>query len=156
MLWPSAALRAKTGGSTEYAQHFMSAAGQQNGLYWPVKPGEEKSPLGPLIARARAVGYTPGAPHTEPRPYYGYYFRIPTRQGTFAPGGARNYVVGGHMSGGFALLAYPAIYGDSGIMTFIINHDGIVYQKNFGPATSRIAQQIIQYDPDASWQPSRP
>ncbi|MGC2412425.1 MAG: DUF2950 domain-containing protein [Stellaceae bacterium] len=151
-----AALRAKPGGSAEYAQHFMSATGQQNGLYWPVKPGEKESPLGPLIARARAAGYTPGAPHTEPRPYYGYYFRILTDQGASAPGGFRNYVVDGHMTGGFALLAYPAIYGDSGVMTFIVNQDGIVYQKNFGLATSRIALQITQYDPDATWQPSPP
>ncbi len=151
-----AALRVRSGDSAEYAQHFMSAAGQRNGLYWPVKPGAEESPLGPLIARARAAGYMPGAPHTEPRPYYGYYFRILTRQGTYAPGGARNYVVDGHMTGGFALLAYPAIYGDSGIMSFIVNQDGIVYQRNFGDATSRIAQQITQYDPDPSWQPGRP
>jgi hypothetical protein len=151
-----AALRVRSGDSAEYAQHFMSAAGQRNGLYWPVKRGEEESPLGPLIARARAAGYTPGAPHSEPRPYYGYFFRILTRQGAHAPGGARNYLVDGHMTGGFAMLAYPATYGDSGIMTFIVNQDGIVYQKNFGDATSRIAPQITEYDPDPSWQPSRP
>ncbi len=151
-----AALRAKSGGPAEYAQHFMSAPGQRDGLYWPVKPGEEESPLGPLIAQARAAGYTPGAPHSEPRPYYGYDFRILTRQGRYAPGGVRDYVADGHMTGGFALLAYPATYGDSGIMTFILNQDGIVYQKNFGAATAQIAQQITEYDPDASWQPSRP
>jgi hypothetical protein len=151
-----AALRAKSGGSAEYAQHFMSAAGQQNGLYWPVKPGEPESPLGPLIASTRAAGYTPGAPHPQPRPYYGYYFRILTGQGTFAPGGARNFVVDGHMTGGFALLAYPATYDNSGVMTFIVNQDGIVYQKNFAAATSRIVQQITEYDPDPSWQPSQP
>jgi Protein of unknown function (DUF2950) len=151
-----AALRVSSGGPAEYAQHFMSAAGQRNGLYWPVKPGEEESPLGPLIADARAAGYTPGMPHPAPRPYYGYYFRILTRQGAHAPGGPRDYVVDGHMIGGFALLAYPATYGDSGIMTFIVNQDGIVYQKNFGLATSRVAPQITQYDPDPSWQISQP
>ena len=151
-----AARRARSGSATEYAQHFMSRGGQRNGLYWPTKAGEEESPLGPLIAQARAAGYTPGAPHTRPRPYYGYYFRILTQQGKDAPGGARNYLVSGHLTGGFALLAYPAIWSDSGIMTFIVNQDGIVYQKNLGPLTARLASRITQYDPDASWQVSRP
>ncbi|HUC11540.1 MAG TPA: DUF2950 domain-containing protein [Stellaceae bacterium] len=150
------ALRVSSGEPAEYAQHLMSDPGQRNGLYWPVNPGEQESPLGPLIATARAAGYTPSAPHPAPRPYYGYFFRILTRQGTDAPGGARDYVVNGDMIAGFALLAYPAIYGNSGVMTFIVNEDGIVYQRNFGPATSRIVQQITQYDPDPSWQPSRP
>jgi hypothetical protein len=144
------------GGSREYAQHFMSTAGQRDGLYWPVKPGEEESPLGPLIASARAAGYSPGTSHVKPRPYYGYYFRILTQQGQNAPGGARNYVVNGHMTGGFALIAYPATYGDSGIMTFTVNQDGIVYQKNLASATTRIAPEITQYDPDGSWQVSKP
>jgi hypothetical protein len=151
-----AARHASSGAAAEYARHFMSRGGQRNGLYWPVKPGEEESPLGPLIARARAAGYTPGSPHTKPRPYYGYYFRMLTRQGKHAPGGARNYLVNGHLTGGFALLAYPARSGDSGIMTFVVNQDGIVYQKNFGPMTARIASRITAYDPDASWQVSRP
>jgi hypothetical protein len=151
-----AAKRLKAGGTSEYAQHFMSTDGQHNGLYWPVKPGEDESPLGPLIARARAAGYSPGTPHAKPRPYYGYYFRILTQQGKNAPDGARNYVVNGHTTGGFALIAYPASYGDSGVMTFVVNQDGIVYQKNLGPATTRIAQQITQYDPDPSWQVSQP
>jgi len=151
-----AAKRLGPGGSPEYAQHFMSTEGQQNGLYWPVKSGEEESPLGPLIARARAAGYSPGTPYAKPRPYYGYYFRILTQQGKNAPGGAKYYVVNGHITGGFALIAYPATYGDSGIMTFVVNQDGIVYQKNLGPATTRTAQRITQYDPDSSWQVSRP
>jgi hypothetical protein len=151
-----AAKRLGSGGSPEYAQHFMSTIGQRDGLYWPVKAGEEESPLGPLIARARAAGYRPGTPHVKPRPYYGYYFRILTQQGQIAPGGARKYIVNGHMTGGFALIAYPATYADSGIMTFIVNQDGIVYQKNLGPATTHIAQQITQYDPDLSWQASEP
>lgn len=143
-------------GSAEYAQHFLSAIGRRDGLYWPVKAGEEESPLGPLIARARAAGYRPGTPHLKPRPYYGYYFRILTQQGQNAPGGAKDYVVDNRMTGGFALIAYPATYGDSGIMTFIVNQDGIVYQKNLGPDTTRIAAAITQYDPDESWQASKP
>jgi hypothetical protein len=144
------------GGSAEYAQHFMSTIGERDGLYWPVKAGEEESPLGPLIARARAAGYRPGTPHLKPRPYYGYYFRILTQQGQNAPGGARNYIVNDHMTGGFALIAYPATYADSGIVTFIVNQDGIVFQKNLGPDTASIARQITQYDPDATWQASEP
>jgi len=142
-------------GSPDYAQHFMSRGAQRNGLYWPAKPGENESPLGPLIAAARAAGYSPGM-HMKPQPYYGYYFRILTQQGQNAPGGAMNYIVNGRMTGGFALVAYPATYGDSGIMTFIVNQDGIVYQKNLGPATPRIAAEIAQYDPDQSWQISKP
>jgi hypothetical protein len=151
-----AAKRLGSGDSPEYAQHFMSTIGQRDGLYWPVKAGEEESPLGLLIARARTAGYRPGTPHVKPRPYYGYYFRILTQQGQTAPGGAKNYIINDHMTGGFALIAYPATFGDSGIMTFIVNQDGIVYQKNLGPATTRIAQQITQYDPDPIWQASEP
>lgn len=144
------------GATAEYAQHFMSKNDQRDGLYWPVKAGEEESPLGPLIARARAAGYRPGTPHPKPRPYYGYYFHILTQQGQNAPGGTKNYVVNDHMTGGFALIAYPATYGNSGIMTFIVNQDGIVYQKNLGPDTKRIAAEITQYDPDGSWRTSQP
>lgn len=144
------------GGSAEYAQHFMSKTGKRDGLYWPVKTGEEESPLGLLIARARAAGYRPGTPHPKPRPYYGYYFHILTQQGPNAPGGAKDYVVDGRMTGGFALIAYPATYGDSGVMTFMVNQDGIVYQKNLGPHTPSIAAAITQYDPDGSWQVSEP
>lgn len=144
------------GGTAEYAQHFMSKIGQRDGLYWPVKAGEEESPLGPLIARARAAGYRPGTPHPRPRPYYGYYFHILTQQGANAPGGEKDYIVDGRMTGGFALIAYPAMYGNSGIMTFVVDQDGIIYQKNFGPDTPRIAAAITQYDPDGSWQVSEP
>jgi hypothetical protein len=151
-----AAKKLGPGGGAEFAQHFMSKTGQRDGLYWPVKAGEEESPLGLLIARARAAGYRPGTPHPKPRPYYGYYFHILTQQGQNAPGGAKNYVVNDHMTGGFALIAYPATYGDSGIMTFIVNQDGIVYQKNLGPDATRIAAAITQYDPDESWQISEP
>jgi hypothetical protein len=151
-----AAKKLGPGGAAEYAQRFISKIGERDGLYWPVKAGEEKSPLGPLIARARAAGYRPGTPHPRPRPYNGYYFHILTQQGPNAPGGAKDYVVDGRMTGGFALIAYPATHGDSGIMTFIVNQDGIVYQKNLGPDTPRIAAAITQYDPDGSWQVSEP
>ncbi len=143
-------------GASEYAQHFMSTIGQRDGLYWPVKRGDQESPLGPLIAQARAAGYRPGTPHVKPRPYDGYYFRILPQQGPNAPGGARNYVVNNRMTGGFAMIAYPATYGDSGIMTFIVNQNGIVYQKNLGRDTTSIARQITSYDPDGSWQASEP
>ena len=142
------------GGSSDYAQRFMSGPGQRDGLYWPVKPGEEESPLGPLITSARAAGYSPGVSHAKPQPYYGYYFRILTQQGQSAPGGTRNYVVDGHMTGGFALIAYPATYGDTGIMTFIVNQEGIVYQKKL--TSTRTAAEITRYDPDDGWQVSKP
>ena len=151
-----AAKKLGSGSAAEYAQHFMSKFGERDGLYWPVKAGEEERPLGPLIARARAVGYRPGTPHPKPRPYNGYYFHILTKQGQSTPGGAKDYVVNGHMTGGFALIAYPATYGDSGMMSFIVNQDGIVFQKNLGPNTTRIAAAFTQYDPDGSWQVSQP
>ena len=150
------AMKLGPGGAAEYAQHFMSTEGHRDGLYWPVKTGEEDSPLGPLIARARAAGYRPGTPHPKPRPYYGYYFHILTEQGPNAPGGAKDYIVNGHMTGGFALIAYPATPGDSGVMTFIVDQDGIVYQKNLGLDTKRIAADVTQYNPDESWKPSEP
>jgi hypothetical protein len=150
------AMRLGPGDIAEYAQHFTSKAGQRDGLYWPVNPGETESPLGPLIAQARAAGYQLGTPHVTPRPYYGYFFRILTRQGDNAASGARNFIVDGHMTKGFALIAYPASYGDSGIMTFVVGQTGIVYEKNLGPRTADIASRIEQYDPDVSWQPSKP
>jgi len=143
------------GGMAEYAQHFVSKVGMRDGLYWPVKQGEQESLLGPLIAQAREAGYRPGTPHLKPRPYYGYYFRILNRQGSSAPGGAKDYTVNGHMVAGFALIASPATYGDSGVMTFIVNQDGIVYEKNLGTDTTRIAAAITSYDPDGTWHVSR-
>ena len=146
-----AALSAHPGSAARYALHFMSREGERDGLYWPARAGEPQSPLGPLIAQARAAGYAPGGGHGRPHPYYGYYFRILTSQGPHAPGGAHSYLVGGKMTGGFALLAYPAKYGDSGIMTFMVNQAGIVFQKNLGLRTARIASKIVRYDPDESW-----
>jgi hypothetical protein len=137
------------GRRAEYARHLASASDKHDGLYWPTRAGEEQSPFGPLIAKARAAGYF--AKDNQSTPFFGYYYKILTRQGPNAPGGARNYVVNGQMTGGFAMLAFPAKYGNSGIMTFIVNQDGIVYQKDLGPETESIAANITQFDPDATW-----
>ena len=129
-----------------YAQRIVSTPGHKDGLYWP-KDGDE-SPLGELAAEAAAEGYKVGG---GPQPFHGYYFRILTKQGSHAPGGALDYVVDGKMIGGFALVAYPAEYGNSGVMTFIVNHAGDVYQKNLGPNTDELAKRITAFDPDKSW-----
>jgi hypothetical protein len=144
----------KVGGRSDYARRFVSSPDQHDGLYWPAAPGDPPSPLGPLVAQAQASGYKAGdsvSERTASQPYYGYYFRILTSQGPSAPGGAKSYVIDGHMSAGFALLAYPASYGDSGIMTFMVNDHGIVFERNLGPGTVRIARQITAYDPDSDW-----
>ena len=141
-------------GLHQYAQQVASTDGKHDGLYWPAAPGaENQSPLGPLVAAAEAKGYPPPPPTAGGRrPFQGYYFRILTGQGGHAPGGARSYIVGGHMTGGFALIAFPARWGDSGVMTFVVNQNGIVFQKNLGPDTARLARQATVYDPDRSWQ----
>ena len=142
------------GGHGEFAREFRSTPGRHDGLYWAAQAGEPESPLGPLVAEARAGGYPvdqPGAKRRAPRPYYGYFFRILTAQGGNASGGARSYIHEGNMTKGFALLAYPAAFGNSGIMTFMVNQNGIVFEKNLGPATARIARAITQFDPDSSW-----
>jgi hypothetical protein len=133
----------------QYAQKFASAPGRRDGLYWPTKPGELPSPLGPLVARARDEGYRRGS--SERVAYWGYYFRILTAQGKDAPGGAYGYLAHGKMIGGFALVAYPAQYGVSGVMTFIVNQDGIVYQKNLGPDSAAIARAMKSFNPDGTW-----
>jgi Protein of unknown function (DUF2950) len=135
-------------GAGVYARRIVSRPGQKDGLYWPVQSGEPESPLGELAAAASAEGYRAGE---RPTPYHGYYYKILTRQGPSAQGGALDYVVRGKMIGGFALLAYPAEYGNSGIMTFLVNHDGVVYQKDLGPTTARAAGQIRAFNPDGSW-----
>jgi hypothetical protein len=135
----------------EYAQKFRSTEGKKDGLYWPAKEGEPQSPLGDLAAKAVKEGYTPGKPGQGPQPYHGYYFRILKAQGKNAPGGAYDYVVKGNMIGGFALVAYPAEYGASGVMTFIVNHDGVVYQKDLGNETGKIASAMTKFDPDKTW-----
>jgi hypothetical protein len=134
----------------EYAVKFISDPGKRNGLYWETKAGEQPSPLGPILARAREAGYK-GTPSATPIPYYGYYYRILTAQGKNAPGGAFSYLVKGKMIGGFAVVAHPAEYGNSGVMTFIVNYEGKVFQKNFGANTTTIARNMKEYNPDSSW-----
>jgi hypothetical protein len=138
-------------GLHEYARKFDSSRGKQDGLYWEVQAGQAESPLGPLVAKARAQGYGGEDHEFHPSPYHGYFYRILTRQGPHAPGGAKDYLVNGHMTGGFALLAFPARWGDSGVMTFIVNQSGIVFQKNLGPDTKHLAREIKEYDPDSTW-----
>jgi hypothetical protein len=131
-------------GILEYAQKFVSTKGKQDGLYWEVKPGELESPVGPQMASARAEGY-------QRQPYHGYYYKILKGQGKDAPGGAYSYLAEKRMIGGFALVAFPAQYGVSGIMTFIVNQDGVVYQKNLGRNTAGIARGMKVFNPDTSW-----
>ena len=129
-----------------YAQRIVSTPGHKDGLYWPAD-GDE-SPFGELAAEASAEGYKVGG---GPQPFHGYYYRILTRQGPHAQGGELDYVVNGKMIGGFGLVAYPAEYGNSGVMTFIVSHAGTVYQKNLGPDTAELAKHITSFDPDKSW-----
>jgi hypothetical protein len=133
----------------QYAQHIASSKGTKDGLYWDTKEGEPDSPLGPLFATARREGYAPIA--GKPIPYHGYFFHILTAQGSHAPGGAYDYVAHGKMIGGFALIAYPAEWGSSGIMTFLVNQEGVLYEKDLGPDTTKVAQAIKSFDPDDSW-----
>jgi hypothetical protein len=137
-----------------YAEKFRSTPGMQDGLYWEVKSGEE-SPLGPLVAEAAGEGYKHRAHHAagHPRPFHGYVYRLLTSQGPAAHGGAQNYIVDGKMTGGFALVAYPIRYRDSGVMTFVVNQDGQIYQKDLGPQTAQIASEMVEYNPDNTWQP---
>ena len=138
-------------GLLEYAQKFVSDSGKRNGLYWEAKQGEPQSPLGPIVARARSEGYQGKQSGGGPVPYHGYYYKILTGQGKNAPGGAYSYLVRGKMIGGFALVAYPAEYGNSGVMTFIVNHEGKVFQKNLGNNTASMAKNMKVYDPDSTW-----
>jgi hypothetical protein len=137
-------------GILEYAQQFKSAPGKRDGLYWPTRPDEPPSPLGDLVVSAHARGYRL-AKEGAPTPFNGYLFRILTGQGPAAPDGAYDYIVRGHMIAGFGLVAFPAQYGVSGVMTFIVNHDGIVYQKDLGPTTGTIAAAMRRFNPDKSW-----
>ncbi|MGA8042840.1 MAG: DUF2950 domain-containing protein [Terracidiphilus sp.] len=133
-----------------YAQRILSRAGKEDGLYWPAS-GDAESPLGPFIAKAEAEGYTADATQ-KPEPFHGYFFRVLHSQGANAPGGAKDYVRGGRMTGGFGILAYPAEYRSSGVMTFMVGADGVVYQKDLGAKTAELVQSIRAYNPDASWQ----
>jgi hypothetical protein len=137
----------------EYAQRLASSKGQHDGLYWHTDNGERESPLGPLIAEARARGYLKGSPRKldDPRPYHGYLFQILTRQGASAPGGAHDYIINNHMIAGFALIAYPAKYGKSGTMTFQVGANGKVYEKDLGQRTGEIADGMEAFNPDSTW-----
>ncbi|NLT23611.1 MAG: DUF2950 domain-containing protein [Syntrophorhabdus sp.] len=138
-------------GTTRYARKFMSDPGIRNGMYWETKEGEEPSPLGLFMARARKEVREPKMTGGKPVPYHGYFYRILTAQGKNAPGGAYNYIVGDRMTGGFALVAWPAQYGVTGVMTFIVNHDGVVYEKNLGKVTGKAVYHMKAFDPDDSW-----
>jgi DUF2950 family protein len=132
-----------------YAQRIISQPGKKDGLYWPTSQGEDASPLGELVAEATAQGYRAGGGRA---PFHGYYFKILTKQGAAAPGGELEYVVHGKMIGGFALVAYPAEYRNSGVMTFIVNHAGTVFQKDLGPDTAKLAERMSAFNPDKTWQ----
>jgi hypothetical protein len=134
----------------QFAARFVSDEGKENGLYWKADGGIPESPIGPLLTFASSEDYAK-AHVSQPRPFHGYYFRILTRQGKNAPGGARSYVVNGRMTRGFAFVAYPAEYGSSGVMTFIVNQNGMMYQKDLGSNTNRQATTLASYDPDATW-----
>jgi Protein of unknown function (DUF2950) len=135
----------------EYAKKIFSDEGQHNGLYWKASEGEPASPIGPLVASAVAEGYAKEQ-GGGPTPYRGYYFQILTRQGKDGPGGQKSYIVNGKMTEGFALLAYPAEYRSSGVMTFIVGQDGVVYQKDLGKKTDVLVKAMKEYDPNSSWQ----
>jgi hypothetical protein len=134
-----------------YAARFRSDPGRQNGLYWPAGRGAKRSPLGDLIAHAGSGGGPIEKGAASPAPFHGYYFRILTAQGASAPGGAKDYVRGGDLADGFALVAWPAQYDVTGVMTFVINHDAALYEKNLGPDTGRAVEAMTAYDPDSSW-----
>jgi hypothetical protein len=138
-------------GVLKYAQNLKSTPGQKDGLYWEPAAGEELSPFGPLVASARAEGYGPRKEGEAPQPFHGYLFRILTAQGRHAPGGQYNYTINGNMIAGFALVAHPARWGDSGIMTFIINQQGKVYQRNLGPDTDAKVAAMTAFDPEEGW-----
>lgn len=139
------------GGHAEYAMRFISSPGKQDGLYWPTGGGEPESPLAPLIEQAKDEGYPTDPASGAPRPYRGYLFRILTAQGPDTPGGAISYVSEGHMTKGFALIAWPASYGASGVMSFIVNQDSSLFQKDLGPNTAALVPAIKMFDPDLTW-----
>lgn len=138
-------------GAKQYAQKFISDEGKQNGLYWPSPNGQPQSPLGPLVAFATAEGLK--VKPDSHQPFHGYYFHMLDAQGADAKGGAKSYIANGKMTGGFAVVAYPAQYNDSGIMTFMINQNGVVYQKNLGKATDEVASAMTEFNPDNTWKP---
>ena len=131
-------------GAPSYARRLLSSPGKKDGLYWETKPGQPESPLGPAVAKAQADGQAPDG-------HYGYYFRLLYSQGAAATGGARNYIVNGRMLGGFGVIAWPVRYGDTGVMTFMVNQDGVVYQQDLGPQTAQKAGAISSFDPSKGW-----
>lgn len=143
-------------GLLEYAQKFISSPGQKDGLYWETKEGEEPSPLGPFAAKAQKEGYTRKKGGDQPSPFHGYFFKILKAQGRDAKGGAYSYMTKNKMITGFALVAYPASYGSSGIMTFIVNQDGVVYEKDLGRKTEMAAQAMKSFNPDKTWSKAEP
>ncbi|MCL4798078.1 MAG: DUF2950 family protein [Burkholderiales bacterium] len=137
-------------GVREYAMRLASSPGKRDGLYWPAKAGEPPSPLGPAVAVARAAGGGAAAG------YFGYRYKLLTSQGSNAPGGALDYIAGGRMIGGFAAVAWPVRYGDTGVMTFMVSHDGVVYEKDLGPNTAARASAATRFDPDSTWRKVEP
>jgi hypothetical protein len=135
-----------------YATTLRSESGRENGLYWATSRGQRRSPLGELVAYAATEGTQLDRDRSEPTPFHGYYFRILTAQGAAAPGGMKDYIVQNKMTAGFALLAWPAQYDATGVMTFIVNQEGVVRQKDLGPGTGEEAKKITQYNPDAGWE----
>ena len=148
------AAESRDGQPPAFARRLWSSAGRHDGLYWPAAEGTQQSPMGPWVAEASREGYA--RPDSRQSPYHGYYFRMLTGQGASAPGGARSYLdASGRMTGGFAVLAWPASHGNSGVMTFLVNAQGIVFQKDLGPDTEQLAAAVTVYDPDLSWTPTR-
>jgi hypothetical protein len=141
-------------GNDEYAAKFVSDPGKHNGLYWPAEGNQTASPVGPLVANAGSEGGVSKDSSTGAEPFRGYYFRILDRQGKKATGGEMNYIADGKMTKGFAFVAYPAVYRDSGVMTFVVNQDGVVYEKDLGKQTVGKANSMKSYDPDPSWKKS--
>ena len=143
-------------GVLEFARRLRSTPGHQDGLYWPAAPGEDPSPFGPLIAEVHSEGYGGKTAEGEPQPFKGYRFKILTAQGASAPGGAYDYFINGRLIAGFALVAYPAHWGESGVMTFIVNQWGKVYQRNLGDQSAAVAVAMTEFDPDPDWKAVSP
>jgi hypothetical protein len=142
-------------GLLQYAGKLWSDPGEKNGLYWERREGEAPSPLGEFVVKARAEGYAQAGAKHEPVPYHGYYYGMLQKQGRHAQGGVSDYVVKGKQIGGFAVIAYPAAYGNSGVMTFMVSHHGVVYQKNLGKNSAEIAKALKRFDPDRTWKEVR-
>jgi len=141
----------RDGGRQEFAQKFSSSEGKKDGLFWKTGENEAASPFGPQIAMATEEGYRGGLDENPPEPFHGYFFKILKAQGEHANGGAFDYVAEGKMALGFALIAYPAKYGASGIMSFIVNQEGVIYEKDLGENTGTVAVAITTFDPDSTW-----